>query len=122
LAGELATEYKITGWNEGEATQAALRCFTHWRQQRGQGSGEDNAILEAVRDFTDCYGDARFTAINNNELPKTERAGWFNDGVDGRTWHLAHTAYVVTADPGAPVKHVSPLHPFMGCKLSKAKI
>ena len=34
-AGELATEFGITGWPQGEAERAAARCFSDWLLQRG---------------------------------------------------------------------------------------
>jgi uncharacterized protein (DUF927 family) len=40
-AGELATEAGITGWNPGEATEAAARCLKSWIAGRGTtGAGD----------------------------------------------------------------------------------
>jgi hypothetical protein len=38
LAGELATEYGITGWPEGAAIEAAAAGFEAWRAERGHGT------------------------------------------------------------------------------------
>jgi len=38
LAGELATEYGLTGWPEGEAVKAAVIGFNAWRSLRGRGN------------------------------------------------------------------------------------
>src|SRR5262245_49672835 len=40
-AGEVATELGITGWGEGEATEAAIICFKAWIKERGGVEGTD---------------------------------------------------------------------------------
>jgi uncharacterized protein (DUF927 family) len=50
-AGELATEYGLTGWQEQEAQDAALACFRAWHEDFGHGSHEERAISEQVRFF-----------------------------------------------------------------------
>ena len=88
LAGELATEYGITGWNVGDAARSALACFEQWRNQRGKGTTEDFAILRAVRDFVDRYGDTRFTRVEAKEgRISGARAGWFS-GEKVLTYHF----------------------------------
>lgn len=48
-AGEIATEYGVTGWEEGEATRAAQTCFDAWIEARGgHGSQEEKQVLEQV--------------------------------------------------------------------------
>ena len=37
LAGELATEYGVTGWAPGQATDAAVTMFRLWQSQRRRG-------------------------------------------------------------------------------------
>ena len=50
VAGELATHYGVTGWSEGEATQAASLCFAAWLDSfGGTGNREDRALLAQVR-------------------------------------------------------------------------
>jgi uncharacterized protein (DUF927 family) len=61
-AGELATAYGVTGWNPGEATQAAKTCFEAWVTQRGgHTSGDEERALGQVYLFFQRYGEARFT-------------------------------------------------------------
>jgi len=57
LAGELATRYGITGWEEGEATNAAKRCFSDWLDGFGTGNREHAQILKAVQAFVERNGD-----------------------------------------------------------------
>ena len=67
LAGELATEYGITGWQVGESINAALTQFKSWLKNRSRGQAEDNDILEQIRTCIDLYEDSKFTAINEND-------------------------------------------------------
>jgi putative DNA primase/helicase len=54
IAGELATECGITGWNKRESIESALTCFAHWRGYRGVGdrrltnSGGDNCLHRSL--------------------------------------------------------------------------
>ncbi|MBZ0187508.1 MAG: hypothetical protein K8F91_14770 [Candidatus Obscuribacterales bacterium] len=65
FAGELATEYGITGWTTGEATEAILTCFQSWIKTRGGiGSLERSEVLSQVRLFVEQHGESRFTLIN----------------------------------------------------------
>lgn len=57
IAGELATGYGITGWEAGEATAAAKRCFHDWLAGFGTGDREEARILDAVRAFVERNGD-----------------------------------------------------------------
>ena len=53
VAGELATEYGLTGWESGDATAAAKRIFTDWLTAFGgdDSSREQRQIVDAVRSF-----------------------------------------------------------------------
>lgn len=54
FAGELATEYGITGWNTGDAINAAKNCFHEWIENRGgTESREKKRILDQVKKFFD---------------------------------------------------------------------
>jgi uncharacterized protein (DUF927 family) len=61
-AGEIATEWGITGWTKGIAIEAADICFKEWLGQRGgSGNAEDRAMLAQVKRFFELHGEARFT-------------------------------------------------------------
>ena len=53
VAGELATEYGLTGWEQGESTAAAKRVFSDWLTAFGgdDSSREQRQIVHAVRAF-----------------------------------------------------------------------
>ena len=80
-AGEIATAWKITGWQSGEAMAAAQVCFEAWLAQRGgAGNHEAAEIMAQVRQFFEAHGDARFTdwdRAGDDHAPKTvNRAGF----------------------------------------------
>ncbi len=88
-AGEMATSMGVTGWQQGEAHQAAATCFKAWLAQRGgAGNQEAAAMLAQVRQFFELHGDARFTCwerVMDDHAPKTvNRAGFrkFRDLLD----------------------------------------
>ena len=63
-AGELARDYGVLQWPEGEALRAAGACFASWLAERGgTGSGEDAAALAQVRAFLEAHGESRFTIL-----------------------------------------------------------
>ena len=89
LAGELATEYGITGWLEGAATEAAEEGFKAWRSTRGRGNDERRQILECVSGFIERHGDSRFSNADANSTDdpmRINRAGWWRGDGDGRIY------------------------------------
>lgn len=87
LAGELATDYGITGWPEGAALAAAQTGFAAWRKQRGQGQNEHLQIIEALSLFLDRHGDGRCTEAGKG-VSVRDRAGWWQDAESGRIYLL----------------------------------
>ncbi len=78
-AGELATAFQITGWNEGAATWAAGTCFGAWLVRRGHaGPAEIEAGIEQVRRFFALHGESRFSN-GSNDRPVLNRAGFRKD-------------------------------------------
>jgi putative DNA primase/helicase len=66
-AGELATEFGITGWLPGTATTAATTAFKKWVEVRG-GDGkepaEDRAAIRQVTELIVRYGESRFDELD----------------------------------------------------------
>ena len=97
LVGELAAEYGLTGWPEGEATNAAAQAFKAWQGDRGQGNDEKRQIIERVQSFIDRHGDARFSNTQADQYTPVvrDRAGWWRDcGPPLQPWR----EYLFTAD------------------------
>lgn len=85
VAGELATRYGLTGWAEGEATQAARKCFTAWLDSfGGSGNREERAILDQARAFFETHGASRFEYLNATDDQRIHnRAGFYRNGANG---------------------------------------
>jgi putative DNA primase/helicase len=104
LAGELAIEFGIVKWQKGEPTDAGIRAFKHWQAQRASGgrSAEHCGIVQAVSDFIDSCGDARFSdidVIGEPLAPVRDRAGyWKNEG--GRRLFLFNPGGIKAAIKG----------------------
>jgi uncharacterized protein (DUF927 family) len=101
-AGELATLWGVTGWEQGEAIKATEVCFKAWLDQRGgAGNQEAAAMLSQVRMFFEKHGEARFTdwdrsvAEDNHAARTQERAGYrkYTDAKDdqGNTVYTGET-------------------------------
>lgn len=82
-AGELATQWGITGWQQGEAMKAAGACFDAWLSNRGgEGKHEEREALSQVRTFLLRYAESAFTdwdrpAVADNHAPvRSDRVGF----------------------------------------------
>jgi len=108
LAGELATEYQVTGWTAGVALEAALECFSQWRKHRGVGSTEDKTILKSVRGFIDRYGDSRFTSKENHDSVSASagRAGYFTGLGEDRIYLFNEPGLKEAAGVGYDTKRI----------------
>ena len=86
-AGELATEYGITGWPEGLALDAAIHGFRAWLSTRGEGNDERRQIIERVSGFIERHGDGRFSNadVTGHDVIR-DRAGWYRDETEGRVY------------------------------------
>jgi len=87
LAGELATDYGVTGWPVGAAGEAAAHGFKLWQSMRGKGNDERRQILRRVSGFIERHGDGRFSdADTTNDVQIRDRAGWWRDTNGGREY------------------------------------
>lgn len=74
-AGELATQFGITGWEPSCAAEGVAVCFNAWLSDRGGiGSSEETKIESQVRLYFAQHGESRFTP-------------WFTNSSDSRTTH-----------------------------------
>jgi putative DNA primase/helicase len=78
-AGEFATHYGLTGWKEGEATQAALICFNAWLANYGSGNREDGALIGRVRLFLEMHGTSRFAKADAEGDRIINQAGYWRE-------------------------------------------
>lgn len=90
VAGELATQFGLTGWAAGEAFEGAKVCFESWLENVG-GSGlwEEQKILAHVRNFIVSHGSSRFESIHGSGDQRIfNRVGFFRDIPDGPREYL----------------------------------
>ncbi|WP_412757965.1 DUF927 domain-containing protein [Legionella bozemanae] len=84
-AGELASQFGLTGWQKGESFQAAKTCFIAWQDTFGvDGHREDRAIMAQVRAFFESHGASRFDSANSPNNDKIlNRAGFYQTDGEG---------------------------------------
>lgn len=87
VAGELATEFGLTGWPVGAAKVAATTCFRAWFEAFGSGPREEAAILAQVRSFFQAHGASRFQRVQPGgaleERVVVNRVGFIRQLEDG---------------------------------------
>ncbi len=92
-AGELASRFGLTGWREGEALEAAQKCFAAWLDAFGaDGNREDRAIMAQVRAFFESHGASRFDSANHPNNEKIiNRAGFYQTDNEGLRIYMVLT-------------------------------
>lgn len=99
VAGALATEAGLTGWDEGESEDGAKACFDAWLLARGgAGNGEVTSMLRQVRGFLEAHGEGRFTwwhrATDDHNAKTLQRAGFRRlIDADGKPLKIQKTGY-----------------------------
>lgn len=90
-AGELATMWGITGWPQGEASNAAAKCFKDWLASRGgSGNQEEASMIAQVRQFFELHGESRFTdwdrpaSDTSQHAPKTVNRAGYRKHIDAK--------------------------------------
>jgi uncharacterized protein (DUF927 family) len=100
-AGELATEWGITGWGPGEATDAAKECFLNWLGRRGTtGATDVEAGVKQVRAFIATHGSSRFQALHPSRANDSDQIPVVRDRVGFRQWNAEseETEYLIFQD------------------------
>jgi hypothetical protein len=68
-AGELATEWGLTGWREGESIAAAERCYSEWLRARGTKTSSDiEAAMAQVKGFIETKSASRFPLLSRGQV------------------------------------------------------
>lgn len=99
MAGELATQWGITGWQPGEAMKAAGRLFREWlRKWGGEQNLEPRMMVTQVRSFLQAHGALRFSDMRRSSetdphvVRTAGRVGWRR--LTKETEHLDPIDYV----------------------------
>jgi uncharacterized protein (DUF927 family) len=90
IAGEIATQYGLTGWAQEEAIEAAAKCFRSWVEFfGGTGNREERELLAQVRGFFEQHGASRFEDMNGTESQRViNRAGVYRVNAEGLREYL----------------------------------
>jgi uncharacterized protein (DUF927 family) len=109
VAGELARNLGVVPWTEGEALEAARRCFNDWFDSReGKEAGEVQAALAQVRLFIQQHGNSRFEPLNcPPDRPVNNRAGWRRGDGAGEEWLIPSETWKVEVTTGHDPKLVA---------------
>lgn len=85
IAGETATRYGLTGWDDGDATCAASKCFASWLAGFGGAHNrEQRAILDQVLGFIEAHGTSRFEGMKSgHDVRIPNRVGFFRTNGQG---------------------------------------
>ncbi|MEW5561573.1 DUF927 domain-containing protein [Enterobacter asburiae] len=96
VAGELATEAGITGWEPGEAESAARKCLDAWIQDRGHTANQEDAdALEKVRRFITGNQYTRFAEWAEDEKNRPANMVGFRRVIKGDNSKEPETTYYV---------------------------
>lgn len=107
LAGELATDYGLVPWRQGESLQAAIKMFSLWKDNRADGNAENASILRDVRAYINKHGASRFEAIDSAGTPVVrDRAGWIKN-VAGKPVYLFTDESLIEACPSTDLRRVA---------------
>lgn len=97
VAGELATEYGITGWSKGEAWRGVKACFDAWLEQRGTvGNLERELLLRQVKAFLEQHGESRFSDLtldHNTTKTTINRMGYREPDDEGQLYFVLSEAF-----------------------------
>ena len=89
VAGELATNLGITGWQPHDAENAVKSCFNAWLESRESGGDlEATAILSQVKAFFEEHGESRFTALDDDSNRVNNRRAGFSRTMEGSTEYI----------------------------------
>jgi putative DNA primase/helicase len=89
-AGELATIFGITPWQEGEAREAAAWALERWIEGRGGTEpAEVRQAIEQIRLAIEQHGESRFDNLDDCEAkPVNNRLGWRRGSGPDKEWWI----------------------------------
>jgi putative DNA primase/helicase len=80
VAGELATQFGLTGWSEEEAYAAVKACFESWLSGYGSGNREDSLIETHARLYLEMHRSSRFQQCDSDGTERiANQAGYWKD-------------------------------------------
>lgn len=92
LAGQLATEFGLTGWEAKSIEKTILGAFNEWKSNRGDAVTEEEQAIQAIANFLDIHGSSRFEDANAPPVGTYNRAGWYEVVAGERVYYLSASA------------------------------
>jgi len=91
VAGELASQYGITGWQQGEVMPAIQACFNTWLEGFGTGNKEEQSALADIKAFFVMHGNSRFGCWNTKDARQIlSQVGYWRYTEQGDLHYLVH--------------------------------
>ncbi|EAV6897496.1 DUF927 domain-containing protein [Salmonella enterica] len=95
VAGELATEAGLTGWEQGEAYKAAKSCLDAWISDRGHIANQEEAdALDRVQHFITTNQYTRFADWHDDRSRPANAVGFRKVDKGGNTEESVTTFYI----------------------------
>jgi putative DNA primase/helicase len=96
-AGELASQFGVTGWKIEEAVTGVMKCFQDWVVARGDlGMHEEKEALSQVRSYFELHGESRFTPWEREPEDKSRtinRMGYRKETDEGFEFYVFPDAF-----------------------------
>ncbi|NGX60386.1 MAG: hypothetical protein KR126chlam3_01559 [Chlamydiae bacterium] len=96
-AGELATQFGITGWEVEEAISGVMACFQNWLNARGDlGMHEEKVALSQVKSFFEHHAESRFSPWERDPEDKSRtlnRVGYRKETDEGVEFYVFKEAF-----------------------------
>lgn len=93
FAGELASQYGLTGWLPGEAYKAALTCFNAWLKDKGGvGDLEEKRLMEQARAFFEAHVSSRFFDLDGYTDQRIINLAGYKRQIDNKLIYYVTTA------------------------------
>ncbi len=90
VTGQLATAWRLTGWEPDEADKGCGACYRAWLEGAGADAQEDRKLVERVRAYIEKHGASRFQDSTKPDAFTVNRAGYWRDH-DGTRQYLVTT-------------------------------
>jgi uncharacterized protein (DUF927 family) len=107
VAGEMATELGLTGWNKKEVIEACKQLFLEWMEGFGHGNKETSNIIAHVKGFIEAHGASRFEQVEGEpNRTVSNRVGFYRTNGDGLEYLIMPESFKRDLCSGYDVKTV----------------
>jgi uncharacterized protein (DUF927 family) len=107
IAGELAAEFGVVPWSQGDALRAAQQCFNDWVLNRGQtGDKEKSQVIDLLKLFIAKYGSSKFQPLGGGTPLIPERVGFKRKATEEETEFIFLPEQLENIYKGFNLRHV----------------